>query len=284
MSSRALKATISRQLASHFPKLWMERELRLRPNHFEDEFWVVPLLCDKQKTSIDIGANMGHYSYYLAKFSRNVIAFEPNRDLWNHLRRLLGRKVHLESAALSRAPSKAVIRIDRHNTGVSTIEQRNDLSCVSDKSAVVAREIETRTLDSFNFSDIAMIKIDVEGHEEAVLEGARDTIRRNQPALIVESEDRHNPGAPRRIAESLAALGYLCFYLKDRRLCDFSTLRRKTPTQRTSTQVGPTSTTSSSSPPPNLHSSIASKRTLPPAQGPHTHSDCVNVKHPHRRY
>jgi FkbM family methyltransferase len=224
MSSRALKTIISQQIEKSLPKLWMERELRFRPNHFEEEFWLVPLLCDQQKTSIDIGANMGHYSYYMEKFSRNVIAFEPNRDLWNDLRRLLGRKVHLESAALSRTSSKAVMRIDHHNTGVSTIEEKNDLSCVTDKSAVITREIETRTLDSFNFSNIAMIKIDVEGHEEAVVEGAHDTLRRNQPALIIESEDRHNQGAPRRIAESLAALGYLGFYLKNRRLCDFATL------------------------------------------------------------
>jgi FkbM family methyltransferase len=225
MSSRALKASLSRQFAGRFPRLWIERELRFRPNHFEEEFWLVPILCDRQKTSIDIGANMGHYSYYMARFSRRVIAFEPNRDLHNDLRRLLGRSVPLEPVALSRAASRAVIRIDRHNTGVATIEEKNDLSCVADKSAVVTREIETRTLDSFNLSNIAMIKIDVEGHEEAVLEGARETLQRNQPALIVESEDRHNQGAPLRIAASLASLGYLGFYLKDRTLCDLSTLR-----------------------------------------------------------
>lgn len=224
MSSLSLKTTVSRQLEKRFPRFWMERELRFRPNHFEGEFWLVPLLCDPEKTSIDIGANMGHYSYYMAKFSRNVVAFEPNRDLWNDLRRLLGSKVHLESAALSRASSKAVLRVDPDNTGVSTIEEKNDMACVDDKAAVEMREIETRTLDSFNFSNISMVKIDVEGHEEAVLEGAGETLRRNLPALIIESEDRHNPGAPRRIAARLAALGYGCFYLKDGRLCDFSTL------------------------------------------------------------
>jgi FkbM family methyltransferase len=225
MSSRALKNTLARQFAKRLPKLWMERELRYRPHHFEEEFWLVPFLCDKQKTSIDIGANMGHYSYFLAKFSRDVIAFEPNRDLWPDLRRLLGPTVHLESVALSRTSSTAVMRIDHHNTGVSTIEEKNDLSCASDPSAVVTRQIETRTLDSFHFTNIGMIKIDVEGHEEAVLEGARDTLLRNQPTLIIESEDRHNQGAPRRIAASLASLGYLGFYLKNHQLCDVSTLR-----------------------------------------------------------
>jgi FkbM family methyltransferase len=212
-------------MEKRFPKLWMERELRFRPNHFEAEFWLLPFLCDRQKTSVDIGANMGHYSYYMAKFSSDVIAFEPNRDLWGDLRRLLGSRVQLDSAALSRTSSKAVMRIDHHNTGVSTIEEKNDLSCVDDVAAVVTREIETRTLDSFNLSNIAMMKIDVEGHEEAVLEGGRETLRRNQPSLIIESEDRHNAGAPRRIAEFLRDLGYLGYFVKGGELRDVSTLR-----------------------------------------------------------
>lgn len=227
MPNGALTASVSRQIEKRFPRVWMERELRFRPNHFEEEFWLVPLLCDPQKTSVDIGANAGHYSYYMAKFSKDVIAFEPNRDLWKHLRRLLRARVHLESAALSKASGTAVMRIDQHNTGVSTIEEKNDLSCVADTSAVVTREITTRTLDSFNLSNIGMIKIDVEGHEEAVLEGARDTLRRNQPGLIIESEDRHNQGAVHRIAALLMDLGYLGFYLRDGRLCDFSTLRNE---------------------------------------------------------
>jgi FkbM family methyltransferase len=225
MPQSALKAKLSRQIEKRFPKLWMERELRFRPHHFEAEFWLLPILCDRQKTSVDIGANMGHYSYYMAKFSRDVIAFEPNRDLWGDLRTLLGPRVHLESAALSRASSTAFMRIDQHNTGVATIEEKNNLSCVDDVSAVVTREIETRTLDSFNLSNIAVVKIDVEGHEEAVLEGAGETIRRNQPSLIIESENRHNEGAPRRISEFLGSLGYMGFFAKGRGLRDVSTLR-----------------------------------------------------------
>ena len=77
----------------------MERELRFRPNHFEEELCLTPIFCGRGKTSIDIGANMSHYSYYMAKFSKNVIAFEPNRDLLNHLSRLLGPEVRLESVA-----------------------------------------------------------------------------------------------------------------------------------------------------------------------------------------
>jgi hypothetical protein len=41
-----------------------------------------PSFAKKKKIAIDVGANQGQYSYYMAKFSKNVIAFEPNTDLW----------------------------------------------------------------------------------------------------------------------------------------------------------------------------------------------------------
>lgn len=225
MASGALKAVIANRISRRFPRLWLEQELRFRPHHFEKELWLVPTFCDKEKIAIDIGANMGTYSYYMAKYSKSVIAFEPNTDLWVHLRRVLGRDFHLEAAALSEKFATATLRIDNDNTGVATIEDRNDLSCVADKSVVVSRTVQTRTLDSFEISNVSMIKIDVEGHEEAVIEGAQYTIKRNRPVFIIESEERHNPGAPRRLADALSGLGYLVFFLKESCLMEFRTLR-----------------------------------------------------------
>lgn len=224
MVASSLKNAVVRTISSNFPKLWLERELRFRPNHFERELWLVPALCDANKISIDIGANMGAYSYFMAKHSKRVVSFEPNVDLWPHLRRILGSECELIGVALSAKSSTSVLRLDRQNTGVATIEQRNDLSCVEDKSAVVSRTVETRTLDSFEFTDVALIKIDVEGHEEAVIEGAQGTIMRCRPAFIIESENRHNPGAPRRLAERMFGFDYRVFYLRQSGLTDFAEL------------------------------------------------------------
>ena len=47
-------------------------------------------------------------------------------------------------------------------------------------------DVEVRTLDSYAFRDVRAIKVDVEGSEMAVLEGGRETILRDRPALIVE--------------------------------------------------------------------------------------------------
>jgi hypothetical protein len=43
-----------------------------------------------------------------------------------------------------------------------------------------------RTIDSFGFSDVTVMKIDVEGFEVEVLRGAEQTIRGNRPVILVE--------------------------------------------------------------------------------------------------
>ncbi|MDR3413059.1 MAG: FkbM family methyltransferase [Formivibrio sp.] len=201
----------------------MEFKLRFMKDHFEAELWLLPLLCDKNKISVDVGAHMGNYSYYMARFCRAVISFEPNDGHWTILRRLLGSDLHLEKVALSEKVGSATLRID---TGTATIENKNLLQSVANRKVVVqTRDVTTRTLDSFGFSDVLVIKIDVEGHEEAVISGALETIRRNWPVLIIETENRHNAGAPQRLERTLAALGYHACYVKDRDVLPFNTLR-----------------------------------------------------------
>lgn len=217
----SVKNQTARLLDRLFPRLWLERELRSRPNHFEPEMFLVPLLCDRAHTAIDIGANTGSYSFYMARFAGRVISFEPNLDLWPRLRRILGPQAQIESAALSDHTGTATFRIDSSNTGVATIEEKNDLSCVADKSIVTTRTVQVRPLDSFGFDNVSLIKIDTEGHEESVLRGAQQTLRDVRPALIVESEDRHNHGAPVRVAELMDSLGYRCLYIQHRGLHQF---------------------------------------------------------------
>jgi len=63
-----------------------------------------------------------------------------------------------------------------------------------------------------------VIKIDVEGHELAVLEGAQTLLLKDHPSLMIEAEERHRPGTVREISSYLANFGYLGFFLVGRRL------------------------------------------------------------------
>lgn len=222
-----MQVNIVQFIKYHFPTLWIEIGLRLRKRHFEPELFLVPLFCNKNQIAIDVGANQGIYTYYMAKFAREVVAFEPNVDLLASLMKVANENVQLQAAALSDVHGDSMMRIDPTNNGLSTIEQRNDFHIANPTVDAVQRNVSTRTLDSFEFGDVSLIKIDVEGHEEAVVQGARETINRSKPVLIIESEDQHNTGAPRRISGMLGELGYRGFFVRNRRLCDFGELKAK---------------------------------------------------------
>lgn len=208
------KRLVARFLQRCCPRVWLGLRIARRDRHFEPEFWLIPFFCDRQHVAVDVGANMGEFAFFMARHAGTVVAFEPNRDLWPALRRLLGGGVRLESAALSSAPGNASFRYVEDNTGVATVETSNPLSMIENPAEIRTRTVELRTLDSFNLDRVSFIKIDVEGHEEAVIEGAIEMLRRNRPCLLIESEDRHNKGAPDRLGTRLAALGYRGFYLK----------------------------------------------------------------------
>jgi FkbM family methyltransferase len=220
-----LKHRVARHLSEHHPRLWADFNIRFRKHHFETEYWLIPLFCGPDKTALDVGMNMGNFAFYMAKFSRAVVGFEPNIDLWPHLRKFLGDRVRLESAALSDRTGPAEFRYIDDNTGVATVEARNALTMIARPDRIKTRLVALRTLDSFALTGIAFIKLDVEGHEEAVLRGAEATLATSRPSVLVESEDRHNPGAPARLASWFSARGYDGFFVKSRRLWPVGALR-----------------------------------------------------------
>jgi hypothetical protein len=75
--------------------------------------------------------------------------------------------------------------------------------------------VPVRRLDSFEFDRVRLIKIDVEGHELAVLRGGEALLERDHPVLVVELDSRNSPvGPPFGL---LGEKGYEAFVLLDRR-------------------------------------------------------------------
>lgn len=200
----------------NFPRLtFMAR--RMAGASYEREMELLNVLCDPDRTGIDVGAKVGMYTYRIREHSSDVIAFEPI-PLFNTMLKAVfeGKRGHIEPVAVSNKHGKAILRMPYdHGNGAqfgrSTIDAGNPLT-----HEVVARteelEVETRTIDEYDFPKVGFIKIDVEGHELSVLEGAAQTIAKQQPNLLVECNDDHQTDAVKQLAAWLDAHEYdACF-------------------------------------------------------------------------
>jgi len=130
---------------------------------------------------IDCGAWIGQWSL-MHRHAEHVEAFEPNPDILPLLEHNIQScpQIHLHRTALSNQPGRTALRYESH-TGTCHMWPEGH-----------AQDIEVRTLDSYQFSDVDIIKIDVEGMEVPLLQGAEQTIRRNRPWILIEGNE--SPG------------------------------------------------------------------------------------------
>ena len=110
--------------------------------------------------------------------------------------------------------------------GLGTIEPANTLKYSGDTS-IIEFAVDTRTLDSYGFSNVGLIKVDVEGHENSVLRGAWDTLQRNRCSLLVECEERHSPGAIEKLFSFTESLEYAGYFLLGENIIPISDFRTK---------------------------------------------------------
>ncbi|WAC92648.1 FkbM family methyltransferase [Mycobacterium sp. Aquia_213] len=198
------------------PRLFWRRKYRILQQLGETraDVRLVASLCDPNRISLDIGADVGEFTIGMLATSRSVISFEPRpaqaRDLTSMFD-AVGVPVKVEAVALSDKPGVTTMRVVESEPGRSTIDTDNVLGDV-DGGAVQSIDVPVKRLDDLHLDGVGLIKIDVEGHELAVLLGATDTLVRNQPALVVEAEERHHPNAVADITKLLAGLGYAGYF------------------------------------------------------------------------
>ncbi|HXZ67153.1 MAG TPA: FkbM family methyltransferase [Alphaproteobacteria bacterium] len=191
----------------------------------ERELHLVPFLADPSRAAIDIGANKGVWTLYLARHSKHVYAFEPNPKIYRWLARYVRLpNVTTSNIALSDTEGRAELRVPKKARGFSN--QHASLSPDNVTANFAAVEVETKPLDAFDLGDIGFIKIDVEGHELAVLRGGRNTIERSKPTLIIEMEERHTKRRIEDLIAEVESLGYFALVmthhgLKSAHLLDF---------------------------------------------------------------
>lgn len=143
----------------------------------------------KQKVVWDIGANIGVHTTAFSKHSTFVCSWEANPQNFKLLRMntqgKLAPNVKVHNVAISNG-KKDTIQIQDFDQSKSS--NKGELSIV-EKGGV---EISARSIDSYmmNYPLPSLIKIDVEGHELEVLQGALVMLKTVKPILYFETADK----------------------------------------------------------------------------------------------
>ncbi|MHA7648546.1 FkbM family methyltransferase [Mycobacterium sp. ML4] len=215
--ARSAKRWLAPAARTVAPHMFWKRKFRIlqRLGETRPDVALVASLCDPDRISLDIGADVGEFAIAMLRSSRSVIAFEPRpaqaRDL-ALMFTAVGAPVRIEAVALSDQPGLSAMRVVQSDPGRSTIDQENVLDTAVG-GPVSTIDVPVKRLDDLRLDNVGMVKIDVEGHELAVLRGAAETLRRNRPRIVVEAEERHHPDAVADITALLSGLGFRGYFM-----------------------------------------------------------------------
>jgi FkbM family methyltransferase len=171
-------------------------------------------IVTKDKTIIDVGGNNGNFAVDFAHLVGNggvVHTFEPQRIIYYQLCTnifLNGlTNVHCHNEAVGNTDGELMIETLNYleknesvNFGAAEIVNNN------------GELVKSTRLDSYTFKDVVFIKIDVQGYESFVIEGAINTIQQNRPYLFVEFEDhllQKQGSSETKLQTQIEALDYI---------------------------------------------------------------------------
>lgn len=141
------------------------------------------------RTAVDVGAHVGFWSMWLAEAFDRLHAFEPvadHVDCWRMNVKATNATIH--GFPLGVASHSVCIASDPENSGKAHVSEGVTHSVMA--------------LDDFALQHVDFIKIDVEGYESAVIQGAAKTIESCRPIIVVESNGQHSRyGIPDPVSE-----------------------------------------------------------------------------------
>lgn len=205
--------SLPKYLVSKMPQGWQSEMKRMRfarqisNNSFlteEPEYELLDTLVKKGDWVVDVGANVGHYTKRLSELvgaEGRVIAFEPVPEtfalLSSNVQHFAHKNVTLINAAVSEKMDIAGISIPTFSSGLVNYYEAEVGGVQEGELSVLAL-----TLDSLLASaPVALMKIDVEGHEAQALAGMKNIIESSRPTIILETRNQE-------IIDQINALGY----------------------------------------------------------------------------
>jgi FkbM family methyltransferase len=166
-------------IETHFPQMLAKNVSKGGPTEYQQPVRLRSLQHVKNKrTALDIGANVGLWSRDLVTHFEQVIAFEPVAMFRECLEQnVTASNISVQSVALGDTEGQVNMIITEGNTGHTHV----DPNSVNGDTKIIR-------LDSLNLQNVDYIKIDCEGFEYRVLQGAKETIKRCRPVVVIEQK------------------------------------------------------------------------------------------------
>jgi|SRR6056300_271444 FkbM family methyltransferase len=163
----------------------------------------------KDKQTIDVGASVGLYAYAFAQHSQHVHCFEAVPFVHDN-------RLNLVAEQFDNITTYPFAVCDKAGTATFYVDDKklgnNSFSNIVGGQPI---EVETVTLDSFDFTNVGFLKIDTEGHELSVLKGATKLIETQRPTCMIEIYPVFNDGP---VDDTFKYMwdtdAYRCFYNK----------------------------------------------------------------------
>lgn len=199
---------------------WRQRREYTRNHYREHESLFLSRFVNRGDVCLDIGANLGSYSYYLSKIvsdSGKVFAFEPvsqtYKGLVSNLTKTKSTNVFAYNLGISDGEENATIFVPKM-VGLPS-HGRAHLSSPTVDEIGECVEVRLTTVDKFHdeqgLGRINFIKMDIEGAELSALKGAMQVLNQYKPVLLLEIEEQHTRNydyIPQDIFRMLNSLGY----------------------------------------------------------------------------
>lgn len=175
----------------------------------DEEIKVLLPLISPNDIVIDVGAYIGTHSIPFAKATApngGVYSIEPQRMAFAFLNTNIALNNYMNIIAINKFASD---RIKKIKTPILDQTVPQNYGSFKIKNLKKGETVETVTIDSLKLSRVKLIKIDVEGHEEKVLVGATQTIKKYKPILYIECT---NPNTSKKVISKVFELGYFVYW------------------------------------------------------------------------
>lgn len=180
------------------------------------DFFALNQISLTGKDIIDVGANNGNFSIDFAHMVGDngyVYAFEPQRIIYYQL---CGNvfmngidNIICKNYAIGDKEGFTEIEVPNYYEKNKMVNFGN--VHINYGEALQKETVEMKMIDSFNYNDVAFIKIDVQGYEPFVIDGAVKTIEKHRPFMMVEFEQPNLKlfgSNENKLAEKIKSLGY----------------------------------------------------------------------------